>query len=213
MRSLYSSLIIILSALAFNLSSQAFASDPATASGVDYVFYEAPGDHTLGADEAPNTLIIYASNMCPHCRDWFVDEWPSVKSDLVETDKVRVVFRPLPSAPTQLSMIGFMIAECGGAENYFANIEHQFDRQSTIHEKMQAGGLREEYAGIAAKAGLADEEAMNICLTDETKLAKIHAAGARANAADINSIPGFILNGKVLNGQQTAVTLAAALHP
>ncbi len=179
----------------------------------DYVFVAAPDDHATGSGDAPNTLIVYASNMCPHCRDWFVDEWPSVKSELVETEQLRVIFRPLPSAPAQLSMIGFMIAECGGTENYFTNIEHQFERQSAIHEMAQNGGLREEYAAMGAKAGLADEEALNTCLGDEDNLAKIHAAGKRANAAGIRGIPGFILNGTLMAGDQTAASIADKLRP
>ena len=178
---------------------------------LDHVFTEAPTDHATGDADAPHTLIVYASNMCPHCQGWFADEWPTLKTELVETGKLRVVFRPLPSEPVQLSMIGFMIAECAPADDYFAVIEHQFERQSAIHAMAQTGGLREEFAAIGEKAGLADEAAMNACLGDAEELADIHLAGERASAGGIRGIPGFILNGEVMKGAHKAVDIIAAV--
>jgi len=49
---------------------------------------EAPNDHVLGSKDAATTMIVWASVTCPHCGDWFSNEWPLVKSELVETGKL-----------------------------------------------------------------------------------------------------------------------------
>ena len=154
-----------------------------------HVFTVAPDDRVVGGVDAPNTLIVYASNTCPHCRSWFTEEWPALKKSHVDTGKLRVVYRPIPTEPVQLSMIGFMIAECAPEGEYMDNILHQYARQEAIFELAQTGGLRAEYAAIGAKAGLADEAAMNACLADEDNLASLHLAGRRANHARVGGIP------------------------
>ena len=65
-----------------------------TGEAPSHVFTEAPEDHAVGKADAPHTLIVYASNTCPHCRNWFTDVYPDVKRDLVDTGRLRLVYRP-----------------------------------------------------------------------------------------------------------------------
>jgi protein-disulfide isomerase len=185
-------------------SQPAPAPRPAPAPTLDYVFEEAPSDHTLGNAEATDTLILYASNVCPHCGSWFANDWPSVKSDLVETGQLRFVFRPLPSQPIQLSLTGFLMAECAPAEDYMAVIEDQFARQTDILTAQDGAAVRAQYDAIARKAGLADETQIAACLNNEDKLSLIQTSSARAQAAGISGIPAFIFNGQVMSGAHDA---------
>ena len=41
-----------------------------------FALNEAPDDHVLGSNKAPITIIVWASVTCPHCSDWFSNEWP-----------------------------------------------------------------------------------------------------------------------------------------
>ena len=194
-------------AAALAVAGPAHAEDAAP----DHVFTEAPTDHATGAADAPNTLIIYASNMCPHCGAWFNTEWPRLKAELVETDRLRVVFRPLPSAPMEVSMMAFVMAECAPEGDYFSVIEDQFARQEAVLTKSRTGGLREEFGAMAKGAGLGDDAAIGECLNTVEHVDRIHQAGDRATAAGIRRIPAFILNGERLDGEQTAASLAATL--
>jgi len=102
---------------------------------VPFALSEAPDDHVIGSDTAPITMIGYFSVTCPHCSDWFTNEWPSVKKELVEAGKMRFILRELPTAPAQLSMIGFMMAECAPAEDYYKVIEYQMENQKQIFKQ------------------------------------------------------------------------------
>jgi len=177
------------------------------AKDVPFSLTEAPDDHVMGSDNAPVTMIVWASVTCSHCSDWFTNEWPSLKKELIETGKMRFVFRALPTAPAQLSMVGFMMAECAPSQDYFKIVEYQMENQSMIMEQAQKGQARAEYDKIGALAGLNSQEEIQACLTKEDKLAHIHTSSERANGAAVQGVPAFYINGEVYEGEQDAETL------
>jgi len=80
----------------------------------------ATGDMALGApDGAKVTVVEYASVTCPHCAAWQEETWPAFKAAFVDTNKVRYVFRELPTPPANVAVAGFMIARCAGEDKYF----------------------------------------------------------------------------------------------
>ena len=178
---------------------------------IPFSLTEAPDDHVIGSDTAPITMIVWASVTCPHCSDWFTNEWPSLKKELIETEKLRFVFRPLPTAPAQLSMVGFMIAECAPAEDYFQLIEYQMENQKTILEQAQKGEARAEYDKIGKLAGLETQEDINACLAQKDKLELIQTNNQRATGAGLKGVPAFYINGEAYNGKQDAETLTKVI--
>jgi len=172
-----------------------------------YMLSEAPTDHTMGSIDAPDTLILYASNVCPHCGSWFANDWPIVKSELVETGKLRLVFRPLPSAPIDLSLTGFLMAECAAADTYMTVIEDQFTRQSTILGAKDGATIKAQYDAIARVAGLEDPAAIAECLGTEAHFDTLQTSANRAGAAGITGIPSFIFNGEIMSGDNDAAAI------
>jgi protein-disulfide isomerase len=168
-----------------------------------YVFSEAPMDRVIGNADADHTLIVYASNVCPHCGSWFANDWPVIKSDLIETNKLRVVFRPLPSEPIQLSLTGFLMAECAADDDYMMVIEDQFAHQNTILQAVRANDgavIKAQYDALAVVAGLTDQDSIAACLSEETHMQTLQTSAARAGAAGISNIPSFIFDGTLMNG-------------
>lgn len=174
-------------------------------------FSELPSDHVLGDQAAPTTAIIYASVTCPHCAYWFDTVWPSIKSNYVDTGKLRVVFREFPTAPAQFSFAGFLLANCAPADQYFPMIEHQMAEQSAILDAIKNGFAREAYLDIAKKAGMADEAAMNECLSDKTGIARIQNSLALARSAKVQSVPNFIIGGELYSGKSEYIPLSKYL--
>jgi len=182
---------------------------------VPFALTEAPDDHVLGADTAPITMIVWASVTCPHCSDWFTNEWPSIKKELIEPGKMRFVFRELPTAPAQLAMVGFMMAQCAPEDDYFSLIEYQMENQKKIFEAAEKGEARAEYDKIGKLAGLETEADIQACLANQDKLAHIHVNNDRANGAGLSGVPAFYINGESYKGKQdaeTLVTLISKMH-
>ncbi len=171
------------------------------------IFAEAEDDHVLGADDAPITMIVYASVTCSHCGEWFSKEWPKVKSDLVETGKVRFVMRELPTAPVQLSMLGFIMAECAPEDRYFEVIEYQMREQAHIFAQAKAGKAKAEYDKIAKMAGLEDEAAIQACFNEPANMEHIAMSQIRAQKAGVEGVPAFYINGAAYGGAQDADSL------
>lgn len=175
-----------------------------------HVMTEAPTDRVMGSEDAAHTLILYASNVCSHCGSWFAEEWPIVKSEMIETGALRVVFRPMPSEPIQLSQTGFIMAECAPDDAYMDVIEDQFARQSTILDAVRTRNgqvIKTQYDEIAAGAGLMDPASITECLRTESHFKTLQTSVSRATAAGISSIPSFIFDGQVMNGDHDAAAI------
>src|SRR4029077_20157796 len=50
-------------------------------------------DMILGKADAPVTIIEYASLTCPHCAHFATTTFPKIRKDLIDTGKVRWVYR------------------------------------------------------------------------------------------------------------------------
>ena len=72
----------------------------------------AEGDMAMGAPEgAKVTVVEYASVTCPHCALWQKNTWPGFKAKYVDTNKVRYVFRELPTPPIDAARAPICTAE------------------------------------------------------------------------------------------------------
>ena len=71
-----------------------------------------PGDRTLGSADAPVTLTVYLSTTCSHCADWHTRDFPAFKARFVDTGKVRVAYRDLPTPPRPAAIAGAVMARC-----------------------------------------------------------------------------------------------------
>src|ERR687895_628759 len=72
-------------------NSELDVSEPAAAVPV-----VAEGDKVLGNADAPVTIVEYFSLGCPHCKNFHETVLPKLKTDYIDTGKVRLVFRDFP---------------------------------------------------------------------------------------------------------------------
>lgn len=178
---------------------------------IDYIFTESPDDHVLGAEDAAITVIGYASVMCPHCADWFTNEWDTFKTDQIESGNVRFVFREIPTDPSDLAMIGFLMANCAPEDKYFDHIVYQMKNQEEIVAEVVAGRGMELYDELGAKADLADRDAIQACFADQSGVKRINRSILRARAGGFTGVPAFYINGEKFTKEATAENLAQAI--
>ena len=171
-----------------------------------YSLAEAPNDHIIGADDAPNTLIIYASVTCSHCSSWFTKEWDLLKSELIDTGELRVVFREFITAPPQIAASGFTIANCTKADNYIDVIQHQMINQATIFADLKASKGLAAYASTLEIAGLTEAD-IPACFEDKAHSERLQISMKRAQNSGLKGVPAFILNGELYSGSATAKEL------
>ena len=154
----------------------------------------ATGDMALGKADAPVTVVEYASMTCPHCAAFHAEVLPKLKSDYIETGKVRLVFREYPL--DKLALYGSMLARCSGPERYFEFVNILFQQQ-TIWAR--AKDPMAELKKLARLGGIG-EEAFNACMSDQKLADEIIAS--RLNGEKVHGItatPGFVINGKTVD--------------
>jgi protein-disulfide isomerase len=174
-------------------------------------------DMAIGAEDAPVTVIEYASVTCPHCATFNETIYPEIKANYVDTGKVRFVFREFPTAPVELSVVGSMLARCaadkGGPEAFFMIVDSLFKTQGRPGDPnswIYGENPRNALIKIASQAGM-DEAAFDACLKRQELLDLINenVSGGR-DAYDVNSTPSFIINGS-LRHFSTAEDMSKAL--
>ena len=193
------------------VSANAQDADALPARVTDFAQTEASDDHVIGSQNAAITMIIWASVTCPHCGQWFSEEWPAVKTELIETEKLRVIFREFPTQPAELSMTGFRMAECAPTEDYMSIIEYQMENQKDIFDGAREGRGQEIYSEIAKLAGMETDDAIASCFRNPDITAHIIDNANRAKIAGIKGVPAFLINGELYNGAQDAKSLIALI--
>jgi protein-disulfide isomerase len=152
-------------------------------------------DKILGSSDAPVTIIEYASLTCPHCAAFHRETLPKLKSDWIETGKVRLVYRDFPLDGAALAAA--VVAHCAPPDRYFPMIGLLFERQDEWAVEDQ---WRERLTQLAGVAGM-DKASVDACLADEARKNGVVETAEKAQATyGISSTPSFIVNGRKLSG-------------
>ena len=172
---------------------------------------QAPGafpEMTLGAADAPVTIIEYASMSCPHCATFHADTYPELKKRYVDSGKVRFVFREFPlNAPAFQASV---LARCGGPSRYFGFIDVLFRELPVWAE---APDPLAELARIGRLGGISTE-AFEACLQDERIAEGIlgnRLAGEQEHG--VSSTPSFVVNGRLLTGALDIAQFEGIIEP
>ena len=159
------------------------------------------GEKTQGDPKAPVTLIEYAAVTCSHCADFFVHQYPEIKSKYIDTGKVHFIFREFPL--NALDMAGFMLARCAGDDKYFPIVDTLFEKQ---REWVVQKPL-EPLMAIAKQAGFT-QESFNACLTNQKIEDGVKWVRERASEKfGVSGTPTFFINGKKYTGNPTAADI------
>jgi len=152
----------------------------------------------LGPANASVTVTEYASMTCPHCAAFNENVFPKIKSEYIDSGKVRYVFREFPLDIKAAA--GSMLARCiakDDAGKYFAVVDMLFKQQNDWVVK----NTTETLTRIGKQAGLS-QQAVEDCLKDQALLDKIAADQKFANEVlKVNSTPTFFINGEMIKGE------------
>ena len=177
------------------------ASLPAAASN-----WEKAGDMAIGAPEAPVSVIEYFSLTCSHCRDFHTETFPRLRTEYVETGKVRFIARDFPLNRPALDAA--ILAHCAGPDRYFAFIETLFN---TFDNWTRAADYLNALGQIGQLGGISEGQFQN-CLGDQALETKIFSSILEAQEKfDIKSTPSFIINGKKHEGDMRFDAFAKTL--
>jgi protein-disulfide isomerase len=154
----------------------------------------------LGPADAKVTITEFASMTCTHCAAFNREVFPKIKSEYIDTGKVRYVFRefPIDLKAAAGSMLARGIAH-DDAGKYFAAIDLLFKQQDDWMMKDTVESLTR----IGRQAGLS-QQAVQACLADQAVLDKLDADRKFAvEVLKIDGTPTFFINGEKIVGERS----------
>ena len=144
---------------------------------------------------------------CSHCAAFHNGTYKQLKEKYIDTGRVRFTIREFPFDP--LSMAGFMLARCQGADKRAAMIELLFAQQNVWTGDKPLEGL----TTLSRQAGMA-ADAFKACLDDKKAYEEIGRLRDRAQQKfGVSSTPTFFINGTVLQGNQSLEEFEKAMAP
>ncbi|MDF1855012.1 DsbA family protein [Pseudooceanicola sp.] len=145
-----------------------------------------------GTPDAKVTVLEYASFTCPHCASFHAGPYQQLKSDYIDTGKVRFIYRDVYF--DRFGLWASMIARCD--PNRFFGISSLLYKQ----QKDWLGGespaaIADNLRKIGKVAGLTDDQ-VETCLANEDTAKTLVAWYEKNTAADdVSGTPTLFING------------------
>lgn len=147
-----------------------------------------------GNPDAAVTVVEYASFTCPHCARFHEGPYKQLKTDFIDTGKIRFVYREVYF--DRYGLWASMIARCGGPERFFGITDLIYKGQSEWARAGEPAAIVDELRKIGRLAGL-DGDTLEACLQDADKAQSLVAWDEQNRAADgVDSTPSFVINGQ-----------------
>ena len=148
----------------------------------------------------------FASATCPHCATFHATNWANLKTNYIDTGRVRLTMQEMLTPPPMVAFGMFQLARCGGADapEYFRRLGILFERQHAILATGTIAGVRDSLVAAGGEWGLTPDQVM-ASFSDQAGSDRIMRSIAVADSLGVTSTPTFILNGQRVDGAfQTA---------
>lgn len=164
--------------------------------------------HSIGSDDAPLTIIEYASMTCGHCAMFHTGTYKELKAKYIDTGLVRLEMRPFPLDGYALR--ASMLASCSGPDRYFAYLDVLFAQQA---QWTRTNDPLPELKKIARLGGMSGAD-FDACMADRPlSEAIIQSAKDGQKKHGVNSTPSFVIDGKLHSGGMSFEKMEELIKP
>ncbi|MCA9999828.1 MAG: DsbA family protein, partial [Anaerolineales bacterium] len=154
----------------------------------------------VGDPNAPVEIIEYTDFQCPFCQRHFLQTFPQIKAQYIDTGQVYYVFKDLPL--TTIHPQAFLAAEaarCAADQGAYLEMHNLlFTKQGEWSGSSAAATAFTDYA---SQLGL-DRDTFSACLTNHAQETAVQADMDEAIGFGISGTPAFFVNGNFVNGAQ-----------
>lgn len=150
-------------------------------------------DLALGAEDAPVTMIEYASFTCGHCGAFHRESFPKLKAEYIDTGKVRFIQRDVYfDAP---GLWAGILARCE-PQKYYPISSELLSKQSEWLASQSGDAIAEELRKIGLANGMTGEQ-MDACWGDQQMVERL-VATYQTNATNdgVEGTPTFLIGGE-----------------
>lgn len=150
--------------------------------------------YTLGSDSAPVEVVEYADFQCPHCAEFAIVQFPTIRDQLINSGRLRWRFRDFPlgfawSRPSALA------AQCAGEQGKFWEMaEALYQRQADWGRGSK--NPRGQFRDMAQAAGV-DLAKYDACVDGQRYAGRLEASRQEGIARGVTGTPTFFVNGRL----------------
>jgi protein-disulfide isomerase len=171
----------------------------------------AEGGYAIGNPAAAVTVVEYTDYECPFCKRHHDRTFAELRTNYVDTGRVRYVVRDLPLSFHDMAEPAALGARCAGEQGKFWAAR---DALFAMHDRLAPDAIRTAMLGLGVDAARYDA-----CVRNPATLAALQADQEEARAAGISGTPSFVVGrtaggaveGTVISGAQAYATFAARL--
>lgn len=166
-------------------------------------------DVVMGQASAPVEIIEYASFTCPHCRDFYKQDFPRLKANYIDTGKVKYVYRDFPTDP-QLAVMLVSVSRCKGAAVYYDVVDDIFSHQLDLYDAAGEGKVGPLLIEIGQRHGVTEPE-LRTCLTHKGINDALNKTIVAGKAKGVDATPTVFIN-NVKQGDNRYEALTAQIE-
>jgi len=146
-------------------------------------------NHILGNVNAPHTLVVFSDFECPRCKEHYLELYNFLQAD-ENAKRIRWVYRHQPLVNHTKALEAALAAEAAAEQGKF------FEMGELLYEN-QAKFDRRQLEGYARRLGL-DVGQFRSDIASPKVLARVEKDKQAANGLQINSVPTFYVDGKLV---------------
>lgn len=158
-------------------------------------------DPFLGEKKAPITMIEFSDFQCPFCRSFWKETLPLIKSNYIDTGKIRFVYRDFPLSFHPGAQTAAQAAECAEEQDKYWEMHDKIFYEQDKEGQGTIQFSKTEVVKWAGQIGLKMNK-FNQCLDSGKYKAEVEKDFADGSAAGVSGTPSFFINGRLLVGAQ-----------
>jgi len=166
-------------------------------------------DAVKGNADAPVTIVEFSDYECPFCARYVNDSYSQIKTNYIDTGKVKYVFRDLPLSFHKQALPAALAAECAGDQDKYYDMHDKiFASNSELSSASDVNALLTDWA---VEIGL-DKGEFESCLVNATHKDEVQKDQLAATKLGIRGTPAFIINGIQISGAQPYAVFEDAIE-
>jgi len=170
-------------------------------------------DAVLGDRDADIAIVEFSDLECPFCQRHHNEEYPTIKSEIIDDGRAMYVFRDYPLSfhdpvATEAANAAQCTFELAGDDAYFSFLDNYFAITISNGEGLPEGST---YETVARDSGVNDIDAFNTCVSEGRYTEEIQADLAAGTEAQVSGTPGFVVGRVDGDGVVTGINVSGAL--
>jgi protein-disulfide isomerase len=155
-------------------------------------FASLPDSQWEGSSNASVTMVVFSDFQCPFCERFYTNSYKQLKTDYVDTGKVRVAFANFPLSFHPNAQPAANAAACAGEQGKFFEFHDKlFENQASLSDSF--------YKQTAQQLGL-NATQFNSCYDSKKYDSAVNAEESLGQRLGVSGTPSVFVGGKLIVG-------------